>query len=120
LRHSRAEERLARPKVGRSRRAAQEREEGVAELIGISASRQVSEEEGKELANQLKCAWVETSARHDVNVGECFHICLSAQCTAETVSKSLLDKVFDLILGETERDTVEGGPEPPASKCVIC
>lgn len=32
--------------------------------------RQVSEEEGKELASQLKCAWVETSARHDVNIGE--------------------------------------------------
>lgn len=29
------------------------------------------------------------------------------------------EKVFDLILGETERDTVEGGPEPPASKCII-
>ena len=31
---------------------------------------QVSEAEGKELANQLKCAWVETSARHNANVGE--------------------------------------------------
>ncbi|UZJ56412.1 hypothetical protein CBS101457_005732 [Exobasidium rhododendri] len=63
----------------------------------LHVQRQVSEEEGKELASQLKCAWVETSARHDVNI----------------------DKVFDLILGETERDTVEGGPEPPASKCTV-
>lgn len=31
--------------------------------------RQVSEAEGKELAQQLKCAWVETSARHNANVG---------------------------------------------------
>lgn len=33
-------------------------------------NRQVSEEEGQELANQLKCAWVEVSARHNQNVGE--------------------------------------------------
>jgi len=31
--------------------------------------RQVSEQEGKELAQSLKCAWVETSARHNANVG---------------------------------------------------
>lgn len=63
----------------------------------LHVQRQVSEEEGKELAKQLKSAWVETSARHDVNVA----------------------KVFELMLGETERDTTEGGPEPEPSKCVV-
>lgn len=63
----------------------------------LHVQRQVSEEEGKELAKQLKSAWVETSARHDVNVA----------------------KVFELMLGETERDTTEGGPEPETSKCVV-
>lgn len=31
---------------------------------------QISEQEGKDLAAQLQCAWVETSARHNANVGE--------------------------------------------------
>ena len=63
----------------------------------LHVQRQISEEEGKELAKQLKSAWVETSARHDVNVA----------------------KVFELMLGETERETSEGGPEPEPSKCVV-
>lgn len=82
--------------------------------------RQVSEEEGKELASQLKCAWVETSARHDVNIGEWqWQLSFKNGQSNAPFFLGVTEKVFDLILGETERDTVEGGPEPPASKCII-
>lgn len=37
--------------------------------VCLGRVRQVSEAEGKELAAKLKCAWVETSARHNANVG---------------------------------------------------
>lgn len=37
-------------------------------LHGLTG-RQVSEAEGKELAQSLHCAWIETSARHNANVG---------------------------------------------------
>ncbi|PWN90682.1 hypothetical protein FA10DRAFT_241559 [Acaromyces ingoldii] len=69
----------------------------VGQKSDLHVQRQVSEEEGQELANQLKCAWVEVSARHNQNVA----------------------KVFELMLGETERGTTEGGPEPQSSKCTI-
>jgi Ras family protein len=42
----------------------------VGQKSDLHVQRQVSEEEGKALAKQLKSAWTETSARHDVNVGE--------------------------------------------------
>lgn len=46
----------------------------VGQKSDLHVQRQVSEEEGKDLAKELKAAWVETSARHDVNVGECLRI----------------------------------------------
>ncbi len=58
---------------------------------------QVSEAEGKQLATQLKAAWIEVSARHNANVA----------------------KAFEAMLGETDKGTQEGGPEPQPSKCVV-
>ena len=63
----------------------------------FSHRRQVSEAEGKELADSLKAAWVETSARHNANV----------------------TKVFELMLSQTDPNTQEGAPEPQPSKCVV-
>lgn len=45
----------------------------VGQKSDLHVQRQVSEQEGKQLASSLKCAWVETSARHNANVGECAH-----------------------------------------------
>lgn len=69
----------------------------VGQKSDLHVQRQVSEEDGKQLADSLKAAWVETSARHNANVA----------------------KVFELMLAETERGTAEGGPEPQPSKCVV-
>ncbi|WFD07452.1 GTP-binding protein, partial [Malassezia vespertilionis] len=58
---------------------------------------QVSEQEGKELAQQLKCGWVETSARHNANV----------------------PKVFEMTLAEIEKAQGSDGSDAPASRCSI-
>jgi len=61
-------------------------------------SRQVLSKEGEELAKVNKAAWVETSAKNDVNV----------------------DKVFELCLAEIEkRRPVSGSETPAGSKCII-
>jgi len=61
-------------------------------------ARQVKPKEGEELAKVNKAAWVETSAKNDVNVG----------------------KVFELCLAEIEkRVPANSGEAPAAGKCVI-
>jgi len=61
-------------------------------------SRQVLSKEGEELAKVNKAAWVETSAKKDINV----------------------DKVFELCLAEIEKRRPASGSETPAgSKCII-
>ncbi|KDN37263.1 putative ras-related GTP-binding protein [Tilletiaria anomala UBC 951] len=69
----------------------------VGQKSDLHVQRQVSEDEGKDLAQQLKSAWVEVSARHNANVV----------------------KVFELMLQETERETQETGKEPEPSKCCV-
>ncbi|KAF9052338.1 hypothetical protein BDZ89DRAFT_1088456 [Hymenopellis radicata] len=59
-------------------------------------NRQVSPEEGDGLAHANKAAWVETSAKTNLNVA----------------------KVFDLCLGEVEKHSPAIQGEPPASRCV--
>ncbi|KAI0053588.1 hypothetical protein FA95DRAFT_459561 [Auriscalpium vulgare] len=59
--------------------------------------RQVAPNEGEDLAKANHAAWVETSAKNNVNVG----------------------KVFELCLAEIERQSPSSKAEPPASKCVI-
>lgn len=39
--------------------------------------RQVSEEEGRLLANSFKCAWVEASARFNENISRAFELLIS-------------------------------------------
>jgi Ras homolog enriched in brain len=60
-------------------------------------SRQVSLEEGQELAKQTHSAYVETSAKTNLNVA----------------------KVFELCLGEIEKRSPSSKAEPPTSKCTI-
>jgi len=59
--------------------------------------RQVSTDEGKVLAQENQAAWIETSAKNNINVG----------------------KVFELCLGEIEKRTPSSKAEPPASKCIL-
>lgn len=61
------------------------------------SSRQVSPQDGEALAKSNKAAWIETSAKENVNVG----------------------KVFELCLGEIEKRTIVGNPEPKTSSCTI-
>ncbi|CAI6333332.1 unnamed protein product [Periconia digitata] len=58
--------------------------------------RQVTAEEGKALAEELKCAWTEASARYDENV----------------------QKAFELMIGEVEKSQNPGEPAG-GSKCVV-
>lgn len=39
----------------------------------LEDAREVSKEKGQELANKLKCKFLETSAKDRVNVAECFY-----------------------------------------------
>jgi len=59
--------------------------------------RQVAPSEGEELARLNHAAWVETSAKRNIQVG----------------------KVFELCLGEIERHSPHSKAEPPANKCLI-
>jgi len=69
----------------------------VGSKIDLEASRQIKAEDGMKLAKSTNAAWVETSAKNNVNVG----------------------KVFELCLAEIEnRVPTNGDPESP-SKCAI-
>lgn len=64
----------------------------------LQSSRQVAPNEGEELAKLNNAAWVETSAKNNVNVG----------------------KVFELCLAEIEKRSPSGKTDQPeASRCLI-
>ncbi|KAK0543665.1 GTP-binding protein [Tilletia horrida] len=69
----------------------------VGQKCDLHLQRQVSEDEGKELAARIGCAWVEASAREDINV----------------------DKIFELCLAEIDPPGRPNGPEPQSSKCIV-
>ncbi|KAE8210885.1 hypothetical protein CF319_g7567 [Tilletia indica] len=69
----------------------------VGQKCDLHMQRQVSEEEGKEMAARLKCAFLETSAREDINV----------------------DKIFELCLGQIDPPGRPKEIEPQPSKCII-
>ncbi|PWN46374.1 ras-domain-containing protein [Ceraceosorus guamensis] len=69
----------------------------VGQKCDLHVQRQVTEQETAELASQLHCAWIETSARHNINIS----------------------KVFELMLGETDGNTEAGKTEPEPSKCCV-
>ncbi|KAH9849973.1 small GTPase superfamily [Lenzites betulinus] len=60
-------------------------------------NRQVDEEEAQKLAHDLDAAFVETSAKNNVNVA----------------------KVFELCLAQIEKRQPNNKQEPPASRCII-
>ncbi|KAF9560345.1 hypothetical protein CPC08DRAFT_690138 [Agrocybe pediades] len=63
----------------------------------LQSSRQVDPKDGQMLAKQNDCAWIETSAKENINVG----------------------KVFELCLQEIEKNTVPNQQEPQAKLCVV-
>ncbi|KAK6541712.1 GTP-binding protein [Orbilia ellipsospora] len=62
----------------------------------LHIQRQVSPEEGKKLAEEWKCTWTETSARHNENVA----------------------KAFELLIAEIEKSQNPAQP-PNGGKCVV-
>ncbi|KAF5369860.1 hypothetical protein D9758_001092 [Tetrapyrgos nigripes] len=70
----------------------------VGSKVDLESSRQVNAAEGEKLAQEIKAAWVETSAKTNLNVG----------------------KVFELCLAEIEKRAPNNqAGEPPASRCCI-
>ncbi|KAJ3323015.1 GTP-binding protein [Boothiomyces sp. JEL0866] len=67
----------------------------VANKVDLHAQRQVTTEEGKKKAEEWKCAFIETSAKHNQNIS----------------------RVFDQMLAEIER--VRGEPQAKPSGCTI-
>jgi len=63
----------------------------------LSIQRQVDSKDGETLAKEMDCAWIETSAKNDINIG----------------------KVFELCLQEIERNTAPNQTEPPAKSCTV-
>lgn len=59
--------------------------------------RRVSEAEGKALADELGCRWIETSAKDNANV----------------------ETAFQLLLAKTEADSGSPEPKPVESKCLL-
>ncbi|KAF5393570.1 hypothetical protein D9757_000064 [Collybiopsis confluens] len=69
----------------------------VGSKVDLESSRQVSPQEGEDLARGLNAAWVETSAKTNLNVAN----------------------VFELCLAEIEKRAPHTGEPPQASRCVI-
>ncbi|KAJ7904471.1 P-loop containing nucleoside triphosphate hydrolase protein [Mycena olivaceomarginata] len=69
----------------------------VGSKVDLEQSRQVKPEEGQKLAKSNDAAWVETSAKNNINVARVFETCLS----------------------EIEKRTPNNQAEPPASRCII-
>lgn len=43
----------------------------------VGAKRQISAEEGQKLGQELKCGWIETSARENINVTKAFELMIA-------------------------------------------
>jgi len=79
-------------------------------------SRQVQPTEGEDLAKANRAAWIETSAKNNVNVGE-----LPSVRTPNVSRPQLIymvAKVFELCLAEIERQAPTKA-EPQASRCLV-
>ncbi|KAJ3284003.1 GTP-binding protein [Borealophlyctis nickersoniae] len=63
----------------------------------LQAQRQVAFEEGQQLAQEWKCAFVEASAKLNSNIS----------------------KVFELMLGEIEKQGGDSGEQKPGSSCIV-
>jgi len=63
----------------------------------LSIQRQVDSKDGEKLAKEMDCAWIETSAKNNINIG----------------------KVFELCLQEIERNTSPNQTEPSTRSCAL-
>lgn len=79
-------------------------------------SRQVPPNEGEELAKLNKAAWVETSAKNNVNVGRS----LSLFESFNSLRHFITGKVFELCLAEIEKRSASSQTDQPeAGRCLI-
>lgn len=58
---------------------------------------QVTSDEGKKMAEEFKCAWIEASARNDTNVV----------------------KAFEILVGEIEKSQNPSQPTGGPNKCIV-
>lgn len=72
-----------------------------------------------ELAKANDCAWIETSAKNDINVSKCPFLLPSSQGVSLTAVTSLIGKVFELCLQEIERNMAPNQTEPQTKGCVV-
>lgn len=82
------------------------------------ASRQIDPMEAQEFAKLNNAAWVETSAKENINVGE--H---KGFLTISSDPNSDLAQVFELCIGEIEKGSTQNAaykpPPPRPFKCII-
>ena len=78
-------------------------------------------QEGLKLANQNNCAFVETSAKNDINVGSSpEHISGVVVSSGFLTTRFLIAKVFELCLQEIEKRTAPNqGDQAPAKGCQL-
>ena len=72
--------------------------------------------EGENLAKEIRAAWIETSAKNNVNVGESPSIRPRKVTWPQLIY--LVAKVFELCLAEIERQAPTKA-EPQASRCLV-
>ncbi|RUP06352.1 P-loop containing nucleoside triphosphate hydrolase protein [Jimgerdemannia flammicorona] len=89
-------------------------------------ARQVTPEEGKELAAQWNCLWVEASAKHNENIGtwtlpiivhRSHNFIRSHPSFSSNLVPTHIDRIFDLMIAEVEKSN--NPPTEPSGNCVL-
>lgn len=87
----------------------------------VRSFRQVSTQEGKDLAEQWGCPTVETSAKHNENVGKYYsvfcHILIFSLIANTPVHSMYIAKIFDMLIAEIEK--ANNPPTEDKGGCVI-
>ena len=86
-------------------------------MCALLYRRQVDSKDGEKLSKEMDCAWIETSAKNNVNVGTC--TCLPFLSLSNISILRCAGKVFELCLQEIERLTAPNQAEPPAKSCIL-
>ena len=78
--------------------------------------RQITQQEGKEMAEKWSCPTIETSAKHNENVGELYilHLCIHRNVIHIFI---IIAKIFDLLIAEIEK--ANNPPSEEKNGCVI-
>lgn len=78
--------------------------------------RQISQQEGKEMAEKWSCPTIETSAKHNENVGKCPFLSYMSLLNVLFISFTIA-KIFDLLIAEIEK--ANNPPSEEKNGCVI-